>query len=154
MWMQAALDTLSLSCMHRASPTNLQRWCTPHILNTTNNTCTCRSLLWSLQQLLEQAPGSQVRPQDLADFTRLLWAAHLNAAASQARQAGMLELAARQLTALLRYVAIVPADRSVRASKAGSGAFITMEGVHVGILQCLCAPGGRLRHPRLKARKT
>lgn len=68
-------------------------------------------MLYELHQLL--AASSQVSSQDLQDFKRLLWAAHLTCVAHQAQQAGLLELAARQQTALLRYVGIVPADRCV-----------------------------------------
>jgi hypothetical protein len=71
-------------------------------------------MLYQLQQLL--AASSGVRTQDADDFNRLLWAAHLSSAASQAAKAGLLELAARQLTALLRFVGIVPADRWVEAA--------------------------------------
>ena len=66
-------------------------------------------MLYQLQQLL--AASSQVSDQDVQDFKRLLWAAHLTCIADQSRQAGLLELAARQLTALLHYTGIVPADR-------------------------------------------
>lgn len=74
-----------------------------------------RHMLYQLQQLLEASP--QVRPQDVEDFRRLLWAAHLTCLANQSRQASLLELAARQLTALLRFVGIVPADRRARTGR-------------------------------------
>jgi hypothetical protein len=66
-------------------------------------------MLYQLQQLLDAS--GQVSGQDAQDFKRLLWAAHLTCLANQSQQAGLLELAAKQLTALLRYVGIVPPDR-------------------------------------------
>lgn len=68
-----------------------------------------RQMLHQLHQLL--SASSQVSSQDLQDFQRLLWAAHLTCLANQSQQAGLLELAARQLTALLHYIGIVPVDR-------------------------------------------
>lgn len=68
-----------------------------------------RQMLRQLHQLL--SASSQVSSQDLQDFQRLLWAAHLTCLANQSQQAGLLELAARQLTALLHYIGIVPVDR-------------------------------------------
>ena len=68
-------------------------------------------MLYQLHQLLSAA--TQVSEQDLQDFKRLLWAAHLTCLANQSQQAGLQELAAKQLTALLRYIGIVPADRLV-----------------------------------------
>lgn len=70
-----------------------------------------RQMLYQLHQVL--AASSQVSSQDVQDFKRLLWAAHLTCLAHQSQQAGLLELAAKQLTALLHYIGIVPADRSV-----------------------------------------
>jgi hypothetical protein len=70
----------------------------------------CREMLYRLQQLLGTA-GPQVRKQDAEDFRRLMWAMHYTALAHQARAGGLLELAAKQLTAALRYVGILPADR-------------------------------------------
>lgn len=70
----------------------------------------CREMLYRLQQQLDSA-GPQVRKQDAEDFRRLMWAIHYIALAHQARAGGLLELAAKQLTAALRYVGIVPADR-------------------------------------------
>jgi hypothetical protein len=67
-------------------------------------------MLYRLQQLLDSA-GPQVRKQDTDDFRRLMWATHYTALAHQARAGGLLELAAKQLTAALRYVGILPADR-------------------------------------------
>lgn len=68
-------------------------------------------MLYQLHQLL--SASTQVSEQDVQDFKRLLWAAHLTCAANQAQQAGLQELAAKQLTALLHYIGIVPADRFV-----------------------------------------
>jgi hypothetical protein len=68
-------------------------------------------MLHALQQQLQAS--AQVQAQDVADFKRLFWAAHLTALAGKSRQAGLLEMAARQLTALLRFIGIVPADRCV-----------------------------------------
>ncbi|WIA40104.1 hypothetical protein OEZ86_013511 [Tetradesmus obliquus] len=70
-----------------------------------------REMLYRLQQQLDSA-GPQVRKQDAEDFRRLMWASHYIALAHQARAGGLLELAAKQLTAALRYVGIVPADRA------------------------------------------
>ena len=62
--------------------------------------------------MLQQVEASaQVRPQDVEDFRRLFWAAHYTACAAKASAAGLYELAARQLTAVLRYIGIVPQDR-------------------------------------------
>lgn len=69
----------------------------------------CRQMLYQLHQLL--SASSQASSQDVQDFKRLLWAAHLTCLANQSLEAGLLELAARQLTALLHYIGIVPADR-------------------------------------------
>lgn len=68
---------------------------------------------WCRRQMLHQllSASSQVSSQDQQDFQRLLWAAHLTCLANQSQQAGLLELAARQLTALLHYIGIVPVDR-------------------------------------------
>jgi hypothetical protein len=74
-------------------------------------------MLHQLHQLL--SASSQVSSQDLQDFTRLLWAAHLTCVANQSQQAGLLELAARQLTALLHYIGIVPVDRWAAATQVG-----------------------------------
>jgi hypothetical protein len=52
-----------------------------------------------------------VRKQDTEDMQRLFWAAHLTAAAGKAAGAGLHLQAARQLSALLRYIGIVPQDR-------------------------------------------
>lgn len=71
--------------------------------------CGCRQMLYQLHQLL--TASSQVSDLDTQDFKRLLWAAHLTCLANQAQHAGLQELAARQLTALLHYIGIVPADR-------------------------------------------
>jgi hypothetical protein len=62
-----------------------------------------------LQLLLDSS--HQVQKQDVDDFRRLFWAAQYCAAANKARQSGLLELAAKQLTAVLRFIGIVPADR-------------------------------------------
>lgn len=69
----------------------------------------CRQMLFQLYQLL--SASSQVSSQDVQDFKSLLWAAHLTCVANQSQQAGLQELAAKQLTALLHYIGIVPADR-------------------------------------------
>lgn len=69
-----------------------------------------RQLLYHLQQLLDSA-GPAVRKQDVEDFRRLMWAMHYTALAHKTQAAGLAELAAKQLTAALRYVGIVPADR-------------------------------------------
>lgn len=45
----------------------------------------------------------------------MLWAAHYTACAGRASTAGLLELAAQQLTAALRYVGIIPCDRRGRS---------------------------------------
>lgn len=67
-----------------------------------------------LLQLVQQLDSSgQARKQDLEDFRRLMWASHYIALANKCKAAGLNELAAKQLTAVLRYVGIVPADRSV-----------------------------------------
>lgn len=66
-------------------------------------------MLHGLVQSLENS--GQARKQDTEDFRRLMWAAHYTALANQAKEAGLADLAAKQLTAVLRYVGIVPADR-------------------------------------------
>lgn len=82
-------------------------------------TCACayrrREYLYRLSLQLDAAGPSQVRKQDADDFRALLWACHYTALAAKAADAGLLSLAARQLTARLRYVGVVPADRSVCA---------------------------------------
>ncbi|KAF8062969.1 IFT172 [Scenedesmus sp. PABB004] len=70
-----------------------------------------RALLWRLVPLLEGRAGAAAA-QDAADFGRLRWAAHYTALANRARAAGLLHLAARQLTSALRYAGIIPADRA------------------------------------------
>ena len=57
------------------------------------------------------AAGGAVRRPDAEDFRRLAAAARLAAQASRCAAAGLAELAAKQRTALLRYVGIVPADK-------------------------------------------
>lgn len=62
--------------------------------------------------MLEAASSSgSVRKQDVEDFRRLAAAVRLASQASRCKAAGMAELAAKQRTALLRYVGIVPADK-------------------------------------------
>ncbi len=61
-----------------------------------------------------------VKKGDLEDFRRLYLAAHYISLANVAKAAGLKELAARQLTAALRYAGIIPADR-VRGYRAVQG---------------------------------
>lgn len=66
-------------------------------------------MLFQLVQLLESS--GQGRKQDVEDFRRLMWAVHYTALANKSKASGLLELAAKQLTAVLRFIGIVPADR-------------------------------------------
>jgi hypothetical protein len=76
---------------------------------------------------MEQNPAQNKRALD--DFRRMAMAAHYTVCATRARAAGMRNLAARELTSLLRYVGIVPADRvrrfSYSAVVSGSGNVMT-----------------------------
>lgn len=67
-----------------------------------------RDMLYRLLGVL----ASGASKQDTDDFAKLYWAAHLTAVANRSRQAGLHELAAKQLTALLRFAGIVPADKA------------------------------------------
>jgi hypothetical protein len=79
---------------------------------TNNAACLSLSLLPRLVSVLEAASSSgSVRKQDVEDFRRLAAAARLASQASRCKAAGMAELVAKQRTALLRYVGIVPADK-------------------------------------------
>ena len=56
--------------------------------------------------------SSAAKKSDVEEFRKLYLASHYISLSSQARQAGLKELAAMQLTSMLRYVGIVPADRA------------------------------------------
>ncbi|KIZ07625.1 Intraflagellar transport protein [Monoraphidium neglectum] len=66
-----------------------------------------------LRQVLQQLElAATTRKRDSEEFSRLFWAAHHVSCASRSKAAGLSELAARQLTAALRYVGVLPADRA------------------------------------------
>jgi hypothetical protein len=68
------------------------------------------------------AAGGSVRRQDVDDFRRLAAAARLAAQATRSAAAGLDELAAKQRTALLRYLGIIPADKVGPLPAAGPAA--------------------------------
>ncbi|GBF87714.1 intraflagellar transport protein [Raphidocelis subcapitata] len=66
----------------------------------------------ALQQL--DLPSASPAPRVEAEAARaLFWAAHLVACGGRAAGGGLRELAARQATAALRYVGLIPADRAL-----------------------------------------
>lgn len=68
-----------------------------------------KDMMFALVNALSAAPG--VKKGELEEFRKLYMAAHYIALAGASRQAGLKDLAAMQLTAVLRYAGIVPADR-------------------------------------------
>ena len=64
------------------------------------------SLLWCPQSQTTLKKG------ELEEFRRIYLASHYISVANSSKQAGLKELAAMQLTSVLRYVGIVPADRA------------------------------------------
>lgn len=53
--------------------------------------------------------------QDVEEVSALFWAAHFVSCAARATAAGLAELAARQLTAALRYAGLIPSDRCAKS---------------------------------------
>lgn len=91
------------------------------------STCCCQASQANARQRSTPAPAqalpqpplkpraqgsSAAKKSDVEEFRKLYLASHYIALSSQARQAGLKELAAMQLTSMLRYVGIVPADRA------------------------------------------
>lgn len=70
----------------------------------------CATFHRRIVKTLEKSPA--VRRQDMEDFWKLFWAAHYTSAAGRCHAAGLHSLAAKQLTALLRFIGIVPADKA------------------------------------------
>ncbi|KAI8469208.1 MAG: intraflagellar protein IFT172 [Monoraphidium minutum] len=90
-----------------------------------------RDVAHRVLQQLELAGAA--RKSECDDFARLFWAAHLVSCARRAAGAGLAELAARQLTAALCYIGVLPADRAFyeagaawRAAGRASMAFVLL----------------------------
>lgn len=69
-----------------------------------------RDFLHELVVLLEE--GGVGTKSDLEDFNKLFWSSHYLYMSSRCQAAGLMELAAKQATALLRYIGIIPADKA------------------------------------------
>lgn len=69
-----------------------------------------KDMMFRLVNILQGS--SAIKKSDTEEFRKLYLASHYIAQAGAARAAGLRELAAMQLTAVLRYVGIVPADRA------------------------------------------
>lgn len=67
-------------------------------------------MLFRLLKVLQLT--NSVKKSDLEEFKKLNFAAHYTALANASIKAGLKELAAMQLSSVLRYVGLVPADRA------------------------------------------